>query len=103
MARPGFPGRVKSGVNGRRKAGQRGRRPLLQFRHKRVLQRERSAFYGSNGAGVRCPWRFANLNDTAHAGLAAENGNNAPSTLNWNDAPRLSTAGKRYLFIPAED
>ena len=47
-----------------------------------------SAFYGSAGAGVRCPWRFANLNNGGIAGLACENGNNAPSNANWNGRPR---------------
>ena len=47
-----------------------------------------SAFYGSVSAGVRCPWRFANLNNGGYAGLAAENGNNAPGNANWNSRPR---------------
>ena len=49
-----------------------------------------SAFNGTNSAGVRCPWRFANLNNTGNAGLACENGNNTPSNSNWNSRPRLS-------------
>lgn len=49
----------------------------------------KSAFYGSGGAGVRCPWRFANLNNGGNAGLAAENGNNSPGNANWNSRPRV--------------
>ena len=54
-----------------------------------------SAFYGTNSAGVRCPWRFANLNNGGNAGLAAENGNNAPGNSNWNSRPRI------YVFMKA--
>nr|DAF70580.1 MAG TPA: hypothetical protein [Caudoviricetes sp.] len=50
----------------------------------------RSAFNGSWNAGVRCPWRFGNLNNGTNAGLAYENGNNGPSNANWNGRPRLS-------------
>ncbi len=50
----------------------------------------RSAFNCTNSAGVRCPWRFGNLNNGSNAGLAYENGNNAPSNANWNGAPRLT-------------
>lgn len=49
----------------------------------------KSAFYGAHSAGVRCPWRFGNLNNGDNAGLAYENGNNAPSNVNWNGRPRL--------------
>lgn len=55
----------------------------------------KSAFYGANSAGVRCPWRFANLNNGGNAGLAAENGNNAPGNSNWNSRPRI------YVFMKA--
>ena len=55
----------------------------------------KSAFYGTNSAGVRCPWRFANLNNGGNAGLAAENGNNAPGNSNWNSRPRI------YVFMKA--
>lgn len=48
----------------------------------------KSAFYGTSSAGVRCPWRFANLNNGGNAGLAAENGNNSPGNANWNSRPR---------------
>lgn len=55
----------------------------------------KSAFYGTYSAGVRCPWRFANLNNGGNAGLAAENGNNAPGNSNWNSRPRI------YVFMKA--
>ena len=55
----------------------------------------KSAFYGTPSAGVRCPWRFANLNNGGNAGLAAENGNNAPGNSNWNSRPRI------YVFMKA--
>jgi hypothetical protein len=55
----------------------------------------KSAFYGTSSAGVRCPWRFANLNNGGNAGLAAENGNNAPGNSNWNSRPRI------YVFMKA--
>ena len=54
-----------------------------------------SAFYGTNSAGVRCPWRFANLNNGGDAGLAAEHCNVAPGYSNWNGRPRLCGAGKK--------
>lgn len=56
----------------------------------------KSAFYGTYSAGVRCPWRFANLNDGGNAGLACENGNNAPGNANWNGRPRI------YVFMKAD-
>jgi hypothetical protein len=66
------------------------------FSHPRVLQHETDgrffclrAFNGTNSAGVRCPWRFGNLNDNANYGLACENGNNTPGNSNWNGRPRL--------------
>jgi hypothetical protein len=49
----------------------------------------KSAFAGAISAGVRCPWRFCNLNNGGNAGLAGENGNNSPSNANWNGRPRL--------------
>ena len=55
----------------------------------------KSAFCGTNSAGVRCPWRFANLSIGGFAGLAAEFGNNAPGGSNWNSRPRLCGAGKK--------
>lgn len=55
----------------------------------------KSVFCGTNSAGVRCPWRFANLNNGGNAGLAAENGNNAPGNSNWNSRPRI------YVFMKA--
>lgn len=55
----------------------------------------KSAFCGTASAGVRCPWRFANLNNGGNAGLAAENGNNAPGNSNWNSRPRI------YVFMKA--
>lgn len=48
-----------------------------------------SAFNGSNAAGVRCPWRFGNLNNGANGGLAYENGNHSPWNSAWNGRPRL--------------
>ena len=55
-----------------------------------------SAFNGTNSAGVRCPWRFGNLNNGGNAGLAYENGNNTPSNSNWNSVPRIAdTKGAR--------
>ena len=55
----------------------------------------KSAFCGAGSAGVRCPWRFAHLNYGGAAGLAAENGNNAPGSSNWYSRPRLCGAGKK--------
>lgn len=57
----------------------------------------KSAFCGTSSAGVRCPWRFANLNNGGNAGLAGENGNNSPGNSNWNGRPRryLSKAGRK--------
>ena len=55
----------------------------------------KSAFYGTNSAGVRCPWRFADLYGGGGAGLAAENGNYAPGTSGWSGRPRLCGAGKK--------
>ena len=55
----------------------------------------KSAFYGANSAGVRCPWRCACLNNGGGAGLAAENGSNAPGSSYWNGRPRLCGAGKK--------
>lgn len=57
----------------------------------------KSAFCGPSSAGVRCPWRFANLNNGGNAGLAAENGNNAPGNSNWNSRPRI------YVFMKADE
>ena len=61
----------------------------------------KSAFYGAGSAGVRCPWRFANLNAGGVAGLAGENGNNSPGNSNWDGRPRLSGAGKKRGEWPA--
>ena len=61
----------------------------------------KSAFYGSYGAGVRCPWRFAVLDVGGHAGLAAENGNAAPGDASWSGVPRLSGSGKKRGEWPA--
>ena len=55
----------------------------------------KSAFYGTSSAGVRCPWRFAPLYDGGAAGLAAENGSNAPGYSYWYGRPRLCGAGKK--------
>ena len=61
----------------------------------------KSAFYGTGSAGVRCPWRFANLNNGGNAGLAGENGYYSPGISNWNGRPRLSGAGKKRGEWPA--
>lgn len=58
----------------------------------------KSAFSGAGSAGVRCPWRFGNLNNGANAGLAYENGNNSPGNANWNGSPRLSVARTVSIF-----
>lgn len=55
----------------------------------------KSGFYGSWGAGVRCPWRFGGLSDGGFAGLACESGNVSPSGAYWSGRPRLSGAGKK--------
>ena len=55
----------------------------------------KSAFYGTGSAGVRCPWRFAALNDGGAAGLAAELGSGAPGRSHWHSRPRLCGAGKK--------
>jgi hypothetical protein len=52
--------------------------------------RDVSAFYFNDSSGVRAPWRFCNLNNGDHGGLAGANGNNTPSNANWNERPRLS-------------
>ena len=49
-----------------------------------------SAFNFNDSSGVRAPWRFCNLNNGDHGGLAGANGNNTPSNANWNERPRLS-------------
>ena len=61
----------------------------------------KSAFYGPGSAGVRCPWRFANLNDGGYAGLAGEYGNFSPGLSHWSGRPRLSGAGKKRGEWPA--
>jgi len=53
----------------------------------------KSAFCGTISAGVRCPWRFADLSNGGVAGLAAEFGDNAPGNSNWNSRPRI------YVFM----
>ena len=69
----------------------------------------KSAFCGAPSAGVRCPWRFANLNNGGNAGLACENGNNTPGNANWNSRPRLyssrrqtKASAEKRLYIPAQ-
>lgn len=56
----------------------------------------KSAFNGAYSAGVRCPWRFMNLNNGGGAGLAGENGNNSPGNSNWNSRPRI------YVYLKTE-
>lgn len=55
----------------------------------------KSAFCGTNSAGVRCLWRFAYLSAGGSAGLAAEDGNAAPGYSHWHGRPRLCGAGKK--------
>ena len=55
----------------------------------------KSAFCGTNSAGVRCPWRFAILHNGGYAGLAAEAGDFAPGNSYWSGRPRLCGAGKK--------
>ena len=55
----------------------------------------KSAFYGTDSAGVRCPWRFAGLSNGGDAGLAAEDGDDAPGYSYWGSRPRLCGAGKK--------
>ena len=55
----------------------------------------KSAFCGTNSAGVRCPWRFAYLISGGYAGLAAEAGDSAPGGSYWSSRPRLCGAGKK--------
>lgn len=50
----------------------------------------KSAFSVASGAGVRCPWRFGNLNNYGNAGLANANGNNGPGTAVWYGAPWIA-------------
>ena len=54
----------------------------------------KSAFYGSNGAGVRVPWRRGNLRSGGVAGLACEDASLDPSSSFWYGAPRLGGSGK---------
>ena len=51
-----------------------------------------SAFNFNAASGVRCPWRFCNLNNGGNGGLAGANGNNTPGNANWNERPRISEA-----------
>lgn len=90
MAALDFPERVKSGVNGPSERT-RGARPLIGYAG------AGPAFNGSYGTGVRCPWRFGNLNNGGAAGLAYENGNNAPTNANWNGRPRI------YVILKASE
>ena len=55
----------------------------------------KSAFYGTNSAGVRCPWRFTSLPNGGDAGLAAGAGYYAPGGSGWGGRPRLCGAGKK--------
>jgi hypothetical protein len=50
----------------------------------------RVAVYGTNSSGVRCPWRFGNLNNGTNGGLAYENLNNSPFNSNWNGVPWIT-------------
>lgn len=55
----------------------------------------KSAFYGADSAGVRCPWCFGSLNSGGAAGLACEFGDFAPSNAFWYGRPRLCGSGKK--------
>ena len=55
----------------------------------------KSAFNGPGSAGVRCPWRFANLSYGAYAGLACGYGHYSPGGAIWSSRPRLCGAGKK--------
>jgi len=55
----------------------------------------KSGFYGTDSAGVRCPWRYGHLYYGAVAGLACGPGFNTPSASAWNSRPRLSGSGKK--------
>nr|DAU61937.1 MAG TPA: hypothetical protein [Caudoviricetes sp.] len=46
------------------------------------------AFYSTSDPGLRCPWRFGNLNDGSNCGIPCANGNNSPGNSNWNGVPR---------------
>ena len=55
----------------------------------------KSAFRGTNSAGVRCPWRFGNLNYGGYAGVACGHGGNSPGNSGWDGRPRLGGSGKK--------
>lgn len=55
----------------------------------------RSAFNGTNSAGLRCPWRFGALSNGGRSGLACETGSFWPGGAYWGGRPRLSGAGKK--------
>ncbi len=55
----------------------------------------KSAFDGSGGAGVRCPWRFGGLSGGGYGGLAYGVGSVAPSYAYWGGAPWLAGAEKK--------
>lgn len=57
--------------------------------------RYKSGFYGTDSAGVRCPWRFGSLANAGSAGLACEAGYSSPAHRSWNGAPWLAGAGKK--------
>ena len=98
LGRLGLVAQVKRGVS--RLHSLQGRQPLF-IRYNLGYAYAVSAFNGSNSAGIRVPWRRANLNNTGNAGLAAENANNDPSNANWNEAPRLviSSSQKRVKCV----
>lgn len=55
----------------------------------------KSAFSGTNSAGVRSPWRLCGLINGGGAGLAGEYGGLAPSLSDWDGRPRLCGSGKK--------
>lgn len=62
---------------------------LLEEQARLVKQYDEQIQAADNGsAGVRCPWRYGNLNNAGIAGAACANGNNSPANSNWNGVPR---------------
>lgn len=55
----------------------------------------KSAFDFYAASGVRCPWRFLNLDDGGTGGLAGATGNVTPGGASWYERPRLSGGGKK--------
>lgn len=62
-----------------------------------------SAFNFTDSSSVRAPWRFCNLNNGGHGGLAGANGNNTPGNANWNERPRISARGEAEKNRPCSE